>query len=374
MNCDHTREAFSKAFDLELAGDELIAFERHVASCEECQTEWRSYQASIRTLRNQPLKETSPELRHSILAAIDADQGESAAPPPVLVPAGGRFRRDVLTVLLGAAAATLLWWALSFAQQPRVVTETVAVEVPVEVPVEIVREVEVVREVPVQVVREVPVEVVREVLREVPVETIVERGPLLAIDTAPLARGIERLFDRVENGSVQLLANAITARMADTRPGGRGIAAPRTPTRPSFPPDDANLAANPLLAGVSDGDEEPARIRWIRSGGRIEIVTSGPVDKVVPMLIGQLDSANRDVRQAIENRLAAIHSEASRDSRIANQLTNLPDGSPEVIERSGSFFETGRRRDLVRERSKGEEWTDWWNENRTLLALASAED
>lgn len=378
MNCNHIDDLCSARFDGDLKDDERVAFDTHVAACASCRENWASFQSAVGMLRNVTPRETSKELHAATLAAVD---GASAAGER---PNEHRARPLLLATFGGAAAAMLVMWFVfgleTVARNDQQTTAIVmnqeivslqrgethtsggievtrsetgelsvqalpvapeVVERIVKVPVE--RRVEV----PVEVRVEVPVEVPVEVRVEVPVEVF--RGPLVSIDTAPLAAALRSAGQGIGAG-IQALANTNRVNRSEQRPPRRA------PSLAQADPEPTPTANN------------RAALRVLRTDGRLTLETSGSIDELVPALLAQLTTPDAELQTLIERQLAAIHEQAAADPAISDDLTAMPDRIGEPVDDTASLF--GRTREAEPE-APAVAWATWWRANGDLITQAS---
>lgn len=381
-NCEHIEDLFSDRFDGALNARDQETFDKHLATCANCNGNWIEFQAAVGMLRTSGAGETSPELRAATLAAV------ATALAPARNPS--RTKPLLLAAFLGAAAALLLAWlvvgidangtdsnrapsitvdAEVVALQPgesrtqsglrlsrsnsgqwTVRAETIEpkiVEVRVEVPVERIVEVPV----------ETPVEVPVEVIVEVPVFVEVDRVPWFTVDTTQLAAALRDAGKQLGSG-MEALATAHRSSP------GPAVGAPRNTVRSPV----AQITRPPRQTQAPEARASGAALRVQRTGGRIQLETSGTIEDLVPTLLAQLETPDVELCSLIQRQLAAIHEEAARDPEIGDALADMPSGRVDTTERS--MFGDPKRTERAAVPALA--WAKWWHANSYLLTQVAS--
>ncbi len=373
MNCERAREHFSEWLDGALPAARERELRAHVAACAVCAARWQSYERALGHLRSAPARRTSAHVKGVLLAAVDAAaaQAARAGEEDAALLAAGRHAQGLRRRRLATHAAALLIGAalvlFGLALRGRGAAERSGTDgllgglvgeggagapsrgEPVVVERVVERSIEVPRFVP--LVREVEVEriVERPVVERV--ERVVRRGPLVSLDFRALAAAVEDLGAALE-------------RAARTR----ALLAPNVEVEPTDAERGAMLAAGPTARELAPpAPVGSASVRFVRTGEHLKLETFGPVSDVVPVLLSQLESDDREVAALVERRLDAIRGAADADPLAAPRPR--PGGAAALREREllGRLFASSEPASPA---SPSERWRAWWAENRTLVAEA----
>ena len=329
MNCSQANPLLPRHMDGDLEEQQKSALNAHLAECPNCRLVSEGIAASSAALRSLRPGTASPDLQATILQAVYASSA-SDDPIPVPIHAGRMLASHTLALLTGAvvAAACLLFipWLSESLLEPRVERVLIAAEPKIQY---VERRVEIPVEVPV----EVPVEIVRIVYRDTPPSH------------SPDATALDGLADSLDQSTPSEAPQQVPAIPASVQPPpSQQVQSQTSPTIPS----------------------SEASVQVVHSSGLITLHTQGPIEKLVPMLLGKLDSSDPELVAVIERRLVSLRSAVEADELLGPRLVELNRSSPGRSLGSRLFGHSSP----PPPRNPQEEWSDWWKINGDLVASA----
>ena len=382
MNCERTQQAFSELYRW-LA---VRAMRRRVAS-----PTWTRARVAVRhgassVPRSKPCARpaparTTPQLRKSILTAIDAAaevdaQASEDAFERATVLAAARFgrherRRFALVSCASAIGGLAAGFVLFFGSGASVPAVDVRNDTPGAGPeVPMVASVEVPAPVSVQPSDSMPETIVRYVAvprfveRVVVVAEIVEveRGPLVAIDFAPLERVGVALLAGLESwrSDSSVWMSDARRRVAAWAESGSELG-----VRSSLPVS-RTPAPRPTERVVRERTALASSVSIRRFEGDVRLETRGPLADVVPLLVAQLDDEDPRVRGLVARRLESIRDELAADPVLGSRLREVA----EHVEVERSVFERWFGDEPDPKRDPSDRWSEWRSVNRELLVAA----
>jgi hypothetical protein len=196
--------------------------------------------------------------------------------------------------------------------------------------------------------------------------------PVLQVDTAPLARALERGVVQLAEAA-RLLARAVpSGRYPETTPAGAKppVRAPDESSRagpPSVPPRARRF--RPVPRSVV-----PAVALVYEPDGALLLETVGPPGRVIPELLGLLDENDPKLSAAAAAQLEFIQARLGREHAIrapVEPIPEEPERSTGLVAGWNRLFGLERPRSL--EPTESDRWRRWWDANRqSILCLAHA--
>ena len=196
--------------------------------------------------------------------------------------------------------------------------------------------------------------------------------PVLQVDTAPLARALER-------GAVQLAEAArLLARAAPSRRYPETTSAGAKP--PVRAPDESSRAAAPSVPPRArrfrpvPRSVVPAVALVYEPDGALLLETAGPPGRVIPELLGLLDENDPKLSAAAAAQLEFIQARLGREHAIrapVEPILEEPERPTGLV--AGLNRLLGSRRPRSLEPTESDRWRRWWDANRqSILCLADA--